>query len=262
MSVNLPTAHDVRKARRQATVAVAGAFEQARMPLYAALGAGDLATEAVVTYAKKARGNPEVNQARVAELQARLAEMQARLAETPASMSHLSARLRAGMHELNTELTELRGRLETTDLSELVEGYRRALLDLYGRLAVRGERVYGQIVAQPQVKRAVSRVGNAADTAEVRVERFVEEARVLADEVLGRVSARTREAGDQAAGAMRGAAAGGAEATRGVTRTAADRIQPAKPVPHDTAAGPATGETTTGETTTGETTTGETTTEA
>jgi heparin binding hemagglutinin HbhA len=190
MPVTMPTAQDVRKARRQATIAVAGAFEQARLPLYAALGAGDLATETVVTYAKKARGDTETNQARVAELQARLAAL-------PANMSHLPARLRTGLHELSTELGEVRGRLETTDLSELVEGYRRALLDLYGRLAVRGERVYGQIAAQPQVQRAVSRVGNAADTAEVRVERFVEDARAVADEVLGRVTTRTRSAGEE-----------------------------------------------------------------
>jgi|SRR5215470_1285424 len=218
MSVNLPTAQDVRKARRQATVAVTGAFEQARMPLYAALGAGDLATETVVSYAKKARGDADTNQARVVELQARLAEL-------PANMSHLPARLRASLHDMSTEMAELRGRLETTDLRELVDGYRRALLELYGRLAVRGERVYGQIVAQPQVQRAVGRVGSAADTAEVRVERFVGEARVLADEVLGRVVTRMRDAGAQPG-------------------TAASRIQPVKPVPSDTAAEPDASETT------------------
>jgi heparin binding hemagglutinin HbhA len=220
MSVNLPTTQDVRKARRQATTAVAGAFEQARMPLYAALGAGNLATETVVSYAKKARGDAETNQARLAELQARLAEL-------PANMSHAPARLRTSMHELSTELAEARGRLETTDLRELVEGYRRALLDLYARLTVRGERVYGQIVAQPQVQRAVTRVGNAADTAEVRVERFVEEARALADEVLGRVTTQTRSAGEKAAGTTER----GAHAIRNVTRTATRRTQPVEPAP-------------------------------
>jgi heparin binding hemagglutinin HbhA len=216
VSVNLPTAQDVQKARRQATIAVAGAFEQARMPLYAALGAGDLATETVVTYAKKARGDADTNQARLAKLQVRLAEL-------PADMSHLPARMRTGLHELSTELAEVRGKLETTDMRELVEGYRRALLGLYGRLAVRGERVYGQIVAQPQVQRAVSRVGNAADTAEVRVERFVEEARSLADEVLGRVATRTRSADDKAAGATMGTVRpvpSGTAAERGTSATA------------------------------------------
>lgn len=216
MSVNLPTAQDVRKARRQATVAVTGAFEQARMPLYAALGAGDLATETVVSYARKARGDTETNQARLAELQARLGGL-------PADVSHVPTRLRTSMHDLSTELAEARSKLEATDLRELVEGYRRALLDLYSRLAVRGERVYGQIVAAPQVQRAVVRVGNAADTAEVRVEKFVEEARALADEVLGRVTTQTRS----------------------VTRTATQRIQPAKPAPSGTVAEPVTSETAT-----------------
>lgn len=234
MSVNLPTGQDVRKVRRQATIAVTGAFEQARMPLYAALGAGDLATETVVSYAKKARGDAQTNQARLAELQARFAEL-------PASMSHMPARLRTGMHELNTELVEARSKLEATDLRELVEGYRRALLDLYGRLAVRGERVYGQIVAAPQVQRAVSRVGNAADTAEVRVERFVDEARALADEVLGRVTTQTRSVGEKAASTTER----GAHAIRTATRTATTRVQPVTPVPSGTAARPTTSETAT-----------------
>lgn len=222
MPVNLPTAQDVRKARTQATTVAATAFEQARMPLYVALGAGDLATETVVSYAKKARGDAGTAQARVAEL---------------------PARLRTRVHGLNTELTELRGKLEGTELRELVEGYRRALLDLYGRLAMRGERVYGHLIAQPRVQRAVGRVGHAADTAEVRVENFVEEARSLADEVLGRVAARTRSSGEKAARTTEDTAAEVAGTTRGVTSTAADRVQPVKPAQSNSAAGPTINET-------------------
>lgn len=224
MPVNLPTAQDVRKARVQASTAAATAFEQARMPLYAALGAGDLATETVVSYARKARGDTETAQARVAELQA--------------SLAHLPAQLRTRMHGLNTELTELRGKLEGTELRELVEGYRRALMELYGRLAVRGERVYGHLIAQPQVQRAVGRVGHAADTAEVRVEKFVEEARVLADEVLGRVAARTRSSGERVARTTEDTATEVADATRDVTSTAADSVAPVEPAPSDYPPGP------------------------
>ena len=46
---------DVRKAREQAVEALNTAVEQIRTPLLAALGAGDLATQAVVDAVNKAR---------------------------------------------------------------------------------------------------------------------------------------------------------------------------------------------------------------
>jgi len=239
MPVTLPTAQDVRRARKQATTVVAGALEQARTPLYAAIGAGNLATAAVTDAVRKARGGTnqqadsaaQTAQARVAELQTRLAELQVRLTDLP-------ARLRTRLDNLSTELTELRGKLEPAELRELADGYRKAMQELYARLSVRGEKVYGEFAAQPGVKRAVSRVEAAADTAEVRVEKFVEDARAVADEVLGRVTKRTRSTGEKAARATKNASTVVAEAvedagdevahsTRSVTRKAANRTEPA-----------------------------------
>jgi heparin binding hemagglutinin HbhA len=237
MPVNLPTAQDVRKARRQATTAVAGALEQARTPLYVALGAGSLASEAVASYARKARGEAYgqagTAQARVADLQARLTELQGQLTDLP-------VRLRTRLAEVTEEMTALRGKLDAAELRELADAYRRTMQEVYERLAARGARVYGELAAQPQLKRAVGRVEQATDTAEVRVERFVEEARVIAEDVLARVTRRTRSTGETAARKTEDVAtdvadavveAGGevASTTRSVTRKAAERTRPATP---------------------------------
>ena len=249
MPVTLPTAQDVRKARKQATTVVAGALEQARTPLYAALGAGNLATETVVSYAKKARGEAaaragqaENAQARTqARIQAGATDLQAKLTELQAHVGHAPDRLRSRLDEVSNELLRLRGRLEPEQVREFADSYRRMMQELYDRLAVRGERVYGDLVAQPRVRQAVGRVEHAADTAEVRVEKFVEEARAIADEVLGRASRRTRSVGEKAAYTTQKAASQASEAvaeagdevastTRSVTRKAANRTQPATTV--------------------------------
>lgn len=237
MPVNMPTAQDVRKARKQAATAVAGALEHARTPLYAALGAGSAASEAVASYARKARGEAygqaDTVQTRIVDLQTKLTELQGRV-------THLPERLRTRLAEVTDELTALRGRLDAAELRELRDSYRRTMQELYDRLAVRGERVYGELAAQPQVKRAVGRVEQAADTAEVRVEKFVEEARVIAEDVLARVTRRTRSVGEKAAHTTETTAtnvaetvleAGGevASTTRSVTRKAASHTEPAKP---------------------------------
>lgn len=149
MNVVLPTAEDVRKARRQATEAVTEVLEQARTPLYAALGAGETA----VGYARKAR----------------------------------------------TDAAELRGRLDRTELRELADSYRSTLHEVYQRLTVRGEHVYGQLRARPQVNKAFARVEQLTDTGQARVEKLVTDARALTDDVVGRVSRRGPAGGTEQA---------------------------------------------------------------
>lgn len=188
----LPTANDVKKARMQATQAL----EQARTPLYAVLGAGDLATEAVREYVMKARseatGQAKDVQTRVNELQVRLAELQDRLVQ-------VRTQVRTRVDELPDEVAELRGKLEPTELRHALENYVQSLQDLYERLASRGEVKVEKLRQQPQVKKAMGRVEEAADTTEERVGKFVEDARELTYEVLGRVSRRTRSTGEKAA---------------------------------------------------------------
>jgi len=243
----LPTAEDVKKARKQAAEAMTEALEQARTPLYAVLGAGDLATEAVRDYVAKARteagGQAKDVQTRVNELQVKLAELQDRLVEV---RSQVRTQVRTRVNELPEDVAELRGKLDAGELRQALENYVQSLQDLYDRLATRGESTVDKLRQQPQVKRAIDRVEDVADTTEDRVGKFVEDARELTYEVLGRVSRRTRTAGEQAAqttekvadevaSAVEEAGDDVAAATRnatgataGATGKAAGRTQPAK----------------------------------
>jgi heparin binding hemagglutinin HbhA len=225
----LPTAKDVSKARRQAAGAVTDALEQARTPLYAVLGAGDLATEAVRDYVSKARG--EAN-GQAKDVQARLAELQDRLVE-------VRAQVRTKVGELPDDVAELRGRFEPAELRTALEGYVKSLQDLYERLAVRGETTADKLRSRPRVQEAMTRVEDVADTAEERVGRIVDDAREIADDVLGRVTRRTRSVGEKAAIATEKAAEAASDAieeageevahtTRSVSRKAANRTAPAR----------------------------------
>lgn len=211
----LLSAEDMRKARKQATTTIEQALEQARTPLYAALGAGELATEAVRDYVVKARseagGQAKDVQTRINELQTRLAELQARLAEV---RGQARTQLRTRVSELPEDMAELRGRLDAAELRQALERYLQSLQATYERLATRGEATATRLREQPQVKRAIDRVegtidrvegvidsaiGTASDTAEGRVGKLVEDARELTFEVLGRISRRTRSVGEKAA---------------------------------------------------------------
>lgn len=237
----LPTADDVKKARKQAADAVTDALEQARTPLYAVLGAGDLATEAVREYVTKARGEAG-GQAK--DVQARLTELQDRLVE-------VRAQVRTKVGELPDDVAELRGKFEPAELRAALEGYVKSLQDVYEKLAARGETTADKLRRQPRVQQAMDRVEDVAETAEERVGRLVEDAREIADDVLGRVTRRTRSVGEKAAIATEKAAtevsetvseaiedAGDevARTTRSVSRKVANRTSPAKPATRRTTA--------------------------
>lgn len=238
----LPTAQDVKKVGKQMT----DALEQARGPLYAVLGAGDLATEAVRDYLAKARteagGQAKDVQTRVSDLQLRLTELQDRLGEV---RTQVRTQVRTRVNELPEELRKL----DAVELRHALENYVQSLQDLYERLATRGETTLDKIRQQPQVKKAVDRVEDVADTTEVRVGKFVEDARELTYEVLGKVSRRTRSAGEktavrtertaekvagEVADAIDDAGDEIASTTRSVSRKAANRTQPAKTSPKAT----------------------------
>ncbi len=167
----VPTVEDVRKAGEQARAAVTSAFEQVRTPLLAALGAGDLATQAVVDVVTKTR------------------EQLTERAE--------AARSAAG--ELPTDVTSLREKLDPAELRKLVDEYADAAAKLYQHLADQGEKALGKLRSQPQFKRAIDQLDQAVETAQQRAESAVGDARELADEVLGKVVRRTRSTGEKAA---------------------------------------------------------------
>ncbi|HEX4701611.1 MAG TPA: hypothetical protein VH352_05725 [Pseudonocardiaceae bacterium] len=168
---SVPTIEDVRKAGEQARAVVTTAFEQARTPLLAAIGAGDVATQAVLEAVNKAR----------------------------TQLTERAEQAKSVVDDLPTDVAGLRGRLDPAELRKLVEGYTEAAGKLYTYLTEHGEQAVQRLRSQPQVKRAVEQFDQAAQAAQHRAEAAVEDARELADEVLGRVVRRTRSAGEKTA---------------------------------------------------------------
>jgi heparin binding hemagglutinin HbhA len=172
----------------------------ARTPLLAALGAGDLAAKAVVEALNKARS--AVNER----------------AETAKS----------AVDELPGELNGLRDRLDPAELRKLVDAYTQSAVQLYSYLAEQGEQTLEKLRAQPQVRKAFEQVEEAAG-----------DAREIADDVLGKVTRRTRSVGEKVADATDDASekiaekieeAGGdvAHEVRNTTRKTAARTAPRK----------------------------------
>ncbi|MCA1186524.1 MULTISPECIES: hypothetical protein [unclassified Saccharopolyspora] len=207
----MPTSENDTKTRGDAT-------EQARTPLLAALGAGDLAAQTIADA---------------------LTKLRARLGEGAESARH-------GVNDLPNDLKE---RFDPAELRKLVDAYTRSAAQLYGYLAERGETTFERLQSQPQVKQAWSQL----EQVQGRVDSAVGDARVLADDVLGKVTRTTRswgekaaeateKAGDQAAEQVRdtagdvadavaGAGSDAATATRSTTRKAANRTAAAKSAP-------------------------------
>ncbi|MER7013239.1 hypothetical protein ABT324_17615 [Saccharopolyspora sp. NPDC000359] len=156
-----PKTEDVTKVREQAEKAFGEAVEQARTPLLAALGAGDLAAQALLEAVGKVR-------------------------------TQLNERAEAARQELPNDLEELRGKLDPAELRKRVDAYSQTAKQLYDYLAERGEETLHRLQDQPQVKKAWSQVGTAQD----RVEETVGEVRDLADDVLGKVSRPFGRTGD------------------------------------------------------------------
>lgn len=175
-----PSSNDPRKARKQAVDALNTAVEQVRNPLLAALGAGDLATQAVVDAVNKAR----------TRVSARAEAAKGAVEDLPADLSHL------------------RERLDPAELRKLVDEYTEAAQKLYQKLTDAGEDALTKLRAQPQVRKALEQVEEAIATLQDRVGDVAGDARDLAEEILSRVSRRTRSAGEKTA--------------RTITRTAGD----------------------------------------
>src|SRR3954463_3692798 len=147
---NLPTQEELRKAGEQAANA-------ARTPLLAALGAGDLATKAVIEALNKAKS----------------------------SFDERTEAAKTAVDELPTELSGLREKLDPAELRKLVDAYTQSALHLYTYLAEQGEATLAKFRSQPQVKKATAQVEGVVDAAQKRAESAAADARELADDVLG-----------------------------------------------------------------------------
>lgn len=209
--MTMPTAKDVRKARKQAVEALSAAAEQVRAPLLAAIGAGDLATQAVVEAVNKARG---------------------RATERVEATRHV-------VEDLPSDLSGLREKLDPAELRKLVDEYTDAAQKLYQKLTDAGEDAVAKLRNQPQVKKALDQLEEAIATLQERVGDVAGDARELADDLLAKVTRRTRSVGEKAARSVQESAAEVAEVVteagddvahevRSVTRKAANRTAPRK----------------------------------
>lgn len=195
---------DVRKV-------VNSAVEQLRTPLLAALGAGNLAGQAVAEAVGKAKER----------------------------VTESSEVARKNIEELPTEVTTLREKLDPAELRKLVDDYTEAALKLYNKLAETGEQAWDKFLAEPRVKAVIDQVEGVSTEAREKVE-----------EVLGRAAKKTREGGAQVAVESSEAASKIEEAEEVVAPTTAPKTTPAsKPASATrrtttTAKKPATGSTT------------------
>ena len=209
MPVTLPTAADVRKAREQAAKNAAERAEAARTPLLAVLGAGD----AAVTVVTKA-------------------------------IVDAQTRRRAQADKVQAYVTALPQKLNADEARKTVAELREQAGTAYAGFAERGEKAWGKIRTQPQVKDAIARIETYTEKLDARVDSFVDDAHDAAEKALAAVTRQTRSVGEKAArdtekvadeaaetvgevaGKISEAGAEAAHATRSTSRRAAIRTAP------------------------------------
>jgi heparin binding hemagglutinin HbhA len=162
---------EVRKAVNSAT-------EQLRTPLLAALGAGNLASQAVADVVAKAKE---------------------RVTETGEAA-------RKNIEELPTDVTTLRERLDPAELRKVIDDYTDAALKLYNKLAETGEQAWDRFLAEPRVKDVLKQVEEVLHTAQDRIGEVGAEAKEKVEDVLGTVSKKARAGGEKVAEASESAA--------------------------------------------------------
>ena len=192
MAVSLPTSTDVRKAREQA----AEQAEFVRTPLLAVLGASDFAYTAV---------NKAVTDARTRATK-QVEDVQHRVSELP------------------NELSGLRTRLSSEQLRKQAEEFRTQAETVYTGFAQRGEKAWGRIRKQPQVKQAIATVETYTEQLDARVDEFVDTTHDAAEKALGTVTRETRSFGERAARTAQQVAGQTAEQVSDVTKDASAAV--------------------------------------
>ena len=185
MAVSLPTAADVRKAREQAVEQV----EVARTPLLAVLGLGDYAVATV-------------------------------------SKAVTDARTRAAERRefVQTRVSELPGRLNTDELRKLVADLRDQAEATYEGFAERGEKTWGKIRKQPQVKQAIATIESYTEKLDARVDILVNDAHDVAEKALTTVTRQARSTGEKVARSTQNFAAEAAEVVSEVAEDAGESV--------------------------------------
>lgn len=191
------TTQNSEDVRRTSNTAVEGI----KTSLLAALGAGNLAGQAVADAFSKAK--VRVNES--------------------------SEAARKNIEDLPTDMDSLRERLDPAELRKLLDEYTDSALRLYHRLAESGEETWERLVAQPQLKRGVEQLENVWNLAQEQADSLASEARWRVGDVMSRVSGRTREAGVRAGIAAEEATGRVADTVEEASDRVADAIDDAAP---------------------------------
>ncbi|MFZ0833966.1 MAG: heparin-binding hemagglutinin [Mycobacterium sp.] len=174
--------------------------EDLKAPLFAAVGAADLALERVNEIVAALRDRAEDARS----------ESRTRVEETRGRITKLQ-------DELPERAQELRGRLSGDELRKAAEGYREQATDLYNDLVARGEAALERLRTQPGFEERRAQ-------AEKRFSETVE----LTQEALGNVATQTRAVGERAAKLIGREAPQKAQKKAVPAKKAAKKAEPAK----------------------------------
>lgn len=111
----------------------------------------------------------------------------------------LAAKAVADAVQRAKERAETTKNVDPSELRRLVDEYTDAAVKLYQKLADQGEDALGKLKAQPQVKKAIEQLEEAIATAQQRAGDVAGDARTLAEDVLARVTRKTRSVGEKTA---------------------------------------------------------------
>lgn len=179
-----------------------------RTPVYAYIGANDLAIEAATGIVSDLRRRATET---AAELQEKAASLQGRAAEVPDRVQAVPADVQALLDKYNPE-----------ELRKVAEAYVQVAAGIYSGLATRGEDVVTRLRKEnPQLDAGLNRAGEAVTSADERIAEGIE----AGEESLGTVSRQTRSLGVRGANKVSKAAHEAADEISDAAFEASDNVQ-------------------------------------
>ena len=181
------------------------AFAAVRTPVYAYVGANDLAINAVTDLVADLRRRAEEAvadaQAKVTEAQNKVTERvtgaQTKVTERVGEVQSRVNEVPERVQSLPAEIEELVNRFRPEELRKVADAYVQVAAGIYDGLAARGEDVVSRLREEnPQLEAGLARVNEQVARAAGIVEEQVE----LGEEALGTVARQTRSMGVKAAG--------------------------------------------------------------
>jgi heparin binding hemagglutinin HbhA len=153
------------------------------------------------------------------------------LAVTAVSKAVAEARARAA----EARVADLPQRLNGEELRKTLDELRAQAGQAYVGFAEQGERTWGRIRKQPQVKEAIARIETYTEKLDARVDDLVDDATDAAEKALAVVTAQTRSTGERVARATQRFTGRTAQTVTDVSSDAADAVTEAgAEVAHET----------------------------